>query len=939
MSTAADGFWLPLERVHVASTATASRGSRARLSRAGLLLASLLLVFVGGCSEFPRARGGATGVRVGARHPALGEPLSAPGRAADAPALQLLDSHESGLFNLGAAEIVDFHPASRQVFVVNSRAARVTVLRLGQRGFERGERALEPRRDVADFRAGQVTSLAVSGDLVAVSVCAESNDRRGRVAFYAAGPLDYLGAVSVGYVPDMLTFAPDGKTLLVANEGEQVRNADERIVSDPAGSVSIVDLSRGVESASVVEATFEAFDGRIEEYRNAGVRVPRLGGRFFESGEGQVKLSQDLEPEYIAVAPDGKTAWVSLQENDAVAVLDLESQAFSELLPLGVKDFSVGLPARVRVPLPEPALAPARPHAASRPALRDDIVLVASRSGEPVAPAVGLWFDAPESQPDHQVFYVLRGGAIERLVLGEGRVHGGSVAILPEAPSASGFRGLVRDPVDQSFWLGGAEDGVLYHVSAEGRFLHALPLAQVRHGDAEGRSSIAALALDGSRRRLFVLHQPARARQLEAATRLVRVLVIDVDPQSRRFGAGLGEYLYLGDAALAAAGAPGVTAAAFADDRLLVLEQGPAAPGRRSGGALRVFRADLAGAKDVLALDTPGSPPLEACSADELYENYGVSLVHKQRVHALPAADAPRRVSGLAQLGDASLVMLGQGASLGAGARPAEGEGDTPVLDVVSYDDNNRFDASDRDGKAALARWPVLGGYMPDGIDTLRVAGRDYLVTANEGDTRSYDAKRLADVELDPRRFPDATALQSRATLGRLKVSAFDGDLDADGDLDEIHAFGARSVSVWDAAGNLVADTGSLFEEVTALALADAFNSNNDQNGTFDSRSDDKGPEPEGLEVAEIDGRVYAFVGLERVGGIVVLELTDPRGAVFVEYVNPRDFSGSAARGQARDLGPEGLRFIPARESPTGRGLLLVGNEVSGTTSVYDVNL
>jgi hypothetical protein len=81
------------------------------------------------------------------------------------------------------------------------------------------------------------------------------------------------------------------------------------------------------------------------------------------------------------------------------------------------------------------------------------------------------------------------------------------------------------------------------------------------------------------------------------------------------------------------------------------------------------------------------------------------------------------------------------------------------------------------------------------------------------------------------------------------------------------------------------------------------------------------------------------FLGLERVGGIVVLEVTEPRRPAFVEYVNPRNFAGNAELGGARDLGPEGLEFVPARESPTGRGLLLVANEVSGSTTVYDVNL
>jgi 2',3'-cyclic-nucleotide 2'-phosphodiesterase/3'-nucleotidase/5'-nucleotidase len=266
-------------------------------------------------------------------------------------------------------------------------------------------------------------------------------------------------------------------------------------------------------------------------------------------------------------------------------------------------------------------------------------------------------------------------------------------------------------------------------------------------------------------------------------------------------------------------------------------------------------------------------------------------------------------------------------------------DGGRSSLELVSFDEQNRFDASDRDGQVRLRHWPVLGGYMPDGIEALRRDGVDYFVTANEGDTRGYDARRLADVELDPERFPNAAALQSRHALGRLEVSILDGDLDADGDLDEIHAFGARSLSVWDAAGQLVFDTGSLLEDVTALALSTGFNSNNDANGSFDTRSDNKGPEPEGLDVGEIDGRFYVFLGLERVGGIVVLDVTDPRHTSFVEYVNPRNFEGDAARGGARDLGPEGVEFVPAGESPTGRGLLLVANEVSGTTTAYHVNL
>jgi hypothetical protein len=132
-------------------------------------------------------------------------------------------------------------------------------------------------------------------------------------------------------------------------------------------------------------------------------------------------------------------------------------------------------------------------------------------------------------------------------------------------------------------------------------------------------------------------------------------------------------------------------------------------------------------------------------------------------------------------------------------------------------------------------------------------------------------------------------------------------------------------------------DSGALFEQITAALLPTEFNSNNDENGSFDSRSDDKGPEPEGLTVGDVDGRTYAFIGLERIGGIMVFEVTDPEAPSFVQYLNNRDFSGDAEAGTAGDLGPEGLLFIPAGDSPTGAPLLVVTNEVSGSTTIYAV--
>lgn len=228
--------------------------------------------------------------------------------------------------------------------------------------------------------------------------------------------------------------------------------------------------------------------------------------------------------------------------------------------------------------------------------------------------------------------------------------------------------------------------------------------------------------------------------------------------------------------------------------------------------------------------------------------------------------------------------------------------------------------------------------YMPDGIAAYTANGATYLVTANEGDARDYDGyseeTRLGDLVLDAAVFPNAAELQREENLGRLRVSTASTDTNGDGLVDRIAAYGGRSFSIWDTAGNRIFDSGDAIERITAEALPDSFNSSG-ENDTFDGRSDDKGPEPETVALGEIDGRTYAFVGLERIGGIMVWDITDPHAPRFVRYANNRDFS--VADEAAGDLAPEGIAFVPAAESPTGRPMLLVANEFSGTTTVWDV--
>ncbi len=260
--------------------------------------------------------------------------------------------------------------------------------------------------------------------------------------------------------------------------------------------------------------------------------------------------------------------------------------------------------------------------------------------------------------------------------------------------------------------------------------------------------------------------------------------------------------------------------------------------------------------------------------------------------------------------------------------------------------EKNALDVSDKDKAINFVTAENLFGlYLPDAIGAYLVNGRQYLVTANEGDARDYSAfseeARIKDLSLDTTAFADAATLKNNNAFGRLKVTKTLGDANGDGSYEQLFAFGGRSFSIMETTRSglvQVFDSGSQLEAITAALLPTAFNSTSDANNTFDDRSDDKGPEPEGLAIGTINGRVYLFLGLERVGGIMVYDITNAQNPDFVQYINNRNFSGNPAAGTAGDLGPEGLTFIPASQSPTGKNMLAVANEVSGTTTLYQID-
>jgi len=269
------------------------------------------------------------------------------------------------------------------------------------------------------------------------------------------------------------------------------------------------------------------------------------------------------------------------------------------------------------------------------------------------------------------------------------------------------------------------------------------------------------------------------------------------------------------------------------------------------------------------------------------------------------------------------------------------------VTDLIAlgYKDHNLpgngVDASDQDGAINIRPWPIKGIYNPDSIAAIQYQGATYLLTANEGDTREWpgfrEDVRLSTRTLDPTAFPNGATLKATNNLGRLAVSSVDGDIDNDGDLDEIYSYGARSFTIWTATGDLVFDSGDEFEQLTAAVFPTRFNASHGNN-SFDNRSPSKGPEPEGLAVGKAFGRTLAFIAFERMGGIAMYDVSNPFDPSLLDYVNTRIFESSFNFATAGDLGPEGVTFISADNSPNGKPLIAVAHEISGSTVIYQVN-
>ncbi|MAX81777.1 MAG: calcium-binding protein [Crocinitomicaceae bacterium] len=924
------------------------------------------------------------------------------GASAQFQDLNHLASYSTG--SSDAAETVAFDPSSQKAFFTSSSGNEMGILNVS----DPSNPTLVTTVDLSPYGAGP-NSIDTKNGIVAVAVEADPKTDNGVVVFFdTAGT--YVGQVTVGALPDMVTFNHAGTKLLVANEGEP----NDAYTTDPEGSVSIVDLSNGVSSATVSSITFTAFNGQKARLQNKGIRI--------FGNNGQQTVAQDLEPEYITVTANDSLAYVNCQEANALVVIDIAAESVLDIQPLGYKNHALGTPSLEMYEINNIT--------ANWPALGapvydggQDTVMLGGFSG--------LYYDASESTASDLVFYAVpdRGpndaavakagvtptvnqnvrpfklpdyqGRIVKITLntasntatadqtllyrqdgttpitGKGNIPGydevpvtyadantswsnvdytdGSgeeYHALPYDEFGGDFEGIVRDN-SGNFWMCDEYRPAIYKFNTSGTLIdryvpdgcsqlgttaqptgtygnETLPAVYNKRWANRG---FEAIAYDATNDLIYAfiqspMYNPSSVTKNNSD--VIRILAVNAAD-----GSPAAEYVYIlennREASYSLSRTDKIGDAFYTGDgKFLVVERDSEGPTVKEGKKM-IFEISLVGATNTLTAFA--SDTLEIKTVDELVA-MGIQPVHKTKVINLPSVgyEGSDKVEGISLLAENQIAVFNDNDFGLAGA----GITDNSVLGIITFGDDNGFDASNEDGVIDITNHPTLGMYMPDAIANYNVNGVNYIVTANEGDSRDYDGyseeDRVKDLTLDATAYPNAATLQEDENLGRLKTTYADGDYDNDGDYDQIYSYGGRSFSIFDEYGNLVFDSGNQFGTQTSSEEAALFN---EDEGEFDGRSDDKGVEPEAVAIGEIDGNVYAFIGFERQSAIVVYDITDPYAPQFITYYNNRSYDGNGD--VEGDVAPEIIKFVSASNSPNGKEMLIVGYEVSGTVGFIQV--
>jgi hypothetical protein len=915
-----------------------------------------------------------------------------------------------------SAEIVAFDPGTARLFVSNAVTSTIDIVDA------RNPAQLARLGSIDVSTLGIPNSVVVRSGVVAVAIEAVPKTSPGHVAFYKTNG-EFINAVQVGAQPDMLTFTHDGDYLLTANEGEPSGYGAGQV--DPEGSVSIIPFKQGVGNVrklrdrDVRTASFGKYIGKEAELRAQGIRIYGPGAT----------AAQDFEPEYIAVSPDSRKAFVTLQENNAIAEIDIRQARVSMVRALGYKDYSAGPHVTSTFEWSTP-LPPAGFTAAGQKITLGGFSGLAyegtTRAGK--LEFVSHTDRGPNAEPAGIVRPFLLPGftpQVVRFTLDPAngdfelkqriylrRPDGSLLTGLPNTalsanasqpyndevpidlfgnvvgldPLGADLEGIAIDE-DDSMWMADEYRPAIYHFDASGRMLqryipigtHAAAGKPVPAPGVAGEFGIEALpgviaqrrqnrgmeaiALQNGKIYAFV-QSPVRnpATLANGALNSMRnVRLVEFDPATlatRQFLYPMDNPALLGGTDTPADKIGDMTPTP--DGGFLALERDDDAVPASAEEAItkRIYAFKLGAATDVSGLDATfpvvrgGATvnlSIDQMTREEL-ATIGVQPVAKNLHVDLVAAGyaGVQKIEGLTLLDSGRLALVNdndfgvaQIAVDQTTGRFTRLPGYNPELITVGLISVPGLDASDRDSSAINMRnWPVFGMYEPDAIAAYGVRGRTYLVTANEGDAREWpglaEEARVSSLTLDPAAFPDAATLRNNASIGRLNVTNTLGDANADGKYEALFTLGGRSFSIWSSDGTRVFDSEADFERITAGAYPGNFNAGH-ENNTLDDRSDNKGPEPEGVAVGEIGGRTYAFIALERIGGIMMYDVTSPHSPVFVDYANNRDFGAAPPAPAAGDLGPEGVTFIPARDSPTRRPMLAVAHEISGTVTLFEV--
>jgi len=909
-------------------------------------------------------------------------PLLAAAAGAQTLSLEPLGRYDTGLIQAGqdtAGETAALR--GDRLYVTNADDVSLDIVDVSNPA----EPSLLRRVSLAAY-GGSVTSVAVSSkNLIAVALAAAAKTDPGSVVFLTpAGRV--IRSATVGALPDMVTFTPDGKKVLVANEGEP--DCYGAGCTDPEGTVSIIRVVPMLPRLPVQTVRFGA--------------VPMPDGvRIFGPG---ATPAQDIEPEYITIDPTGARAFVTLQENNAIAEIDIHAARVTRVRALGFKDFDpvpaaasfevTGLPG-IGATAAGQALSlggfsglfyegetddgklkfvthtdrgpNGEPTGALRPFLLPDfspriVRLELDRATGQVTVTGQIALRLPDGSPLTGLPNTAIAGADANTPYNDEvpvDLHGN---VLSTDPRGGDLEGVAVD-TNGHFWMADEYRPAIYHFDSAGLLIERLvPIGTAAAAGAPAGSfgtevlpavlaqrrqnrGFEAIALQDGKVYAFVqspLRNPATlGNSALNAMRNIRVVEFDPVTQATR------QFIYVMDnpTALNADDSRADKigdAVAIPGGGFLVLERDDdAAPADAAAQITKkIYAFNLTDATDITGKDVIyGGKSLDQMSTGELAA-VGVAPLAKVLHVDLAAAgyDKVQKIEGLAYI-DANTLAVINDNDFGVAGISIDNEAGTftllpgyqPEPTLLGIVTTSGLDASDRDNLVNIRNWPVYGMYQPDAVASFTAGHRTYLITANEGDARDYDGF-AEEVRARSARSSYPAAIQpvlnDNLQLGRLTVT----NAPPGGDWSRPYVFGARSFSIWDAVtGAQVWDSGAQIEAHTAAAFPRNFNSNNDEN-VFDNRSDNKGPEPEGVAVGTVAGRSYAFVGLERIGGVMVYDVTDPAAPDFVQYVNPRSFDGDAV---GPDSGPEVVRFIAANDSPTGSPMLVVANEITGTVTLW----